>query len=210
MDTKKNQAHPAPTEQHRSPARSLAALHRSPASRTALEHPLQDANSRTDIENGHPANHLENKTWQPWGTPEGQPHVVVVLGFNTDSFAISKSIKKGNEGAKMNIYESFLLLSWARGTARFPLISTLHIYSVSSRVICWAVAHKMQWLSGNAGPATSREVTISLSTCVPNATARGVYLEINPHVLSFAGAGKPTARVNYPCTCLIAMLWSVF
>lgn len=107
---RRNQAHPAPTEQHRSPARSLAALHRSPASRTASEHPLQDANSRTDIENGRPANHLRNKTWQPRGTPEEQPHVVVVLGLNTDSFAISKSIKKGNKGPKMNIYESFLLL----------------------------------------------------------------------------------------------------
>lgn len=46
--------------------------------------------------------------------------------------------------------------------------------------------------------ATSREVIISLFTPMPNTTAHSTDLEIQWHILSSAGAGNLTGKVNYP------------
>lgn len=45
--------------------------------------------------------------------------------------------------------------------------------------------------------AMSREVIIRLFTPMPNARAHSTYLEIKCHILSSAGAGNLTGKVNY-------------
>lgn len=142
---------------------------------------------------------------------EEQPHTVAILGFNADLFATSKSIKKGSEGDKMNIYERFLLsLVSSKNSEISPYLDTTYLQCKLSGRLLGSFTAKcngfmvMQGLLLHKAP--SREVIISLFTCVPNSIARGMYLEIKRHVLSFAGAGNLVAKVNYPYTCLIAML----